>query len=79
MKHTDNFKQFIAQKAFDEWANNNETFIEDIKNLINEMMMFEMNHGIKILWEIDKSPKKHGDGLEKDFINIIKLLTSPKN
>lgn len=71
MKHTDNFKQFIAQKAFDKWADENKIFIEDLQNLIDEMMMFEVKYGTKILWEIDKSPQKQGRALGKEFVNII--------
>ncbi len=71
MKQPDDFKQFIAQKAFDKWAKENQTFIQDIQNLIHEMMMFEIKYGTKILYEIDKTPPPQGRNLGKEFVNIL--------
>ena len=71
MQQPEKIKQFIAQKAFDKWASENQTFIDDIQDLIHEMMMFEMKYGTKILYEIDKTPPPKGRGLGKEFKSIF--------
>ena len=45
-----NEKKFLLKKDTQKWLNENITFYKDICNLINEMMMFEIKYGIKILY-----------------------------
>lgn len=71
MTQPQDFKTFIAQKAFDKWASENQTFIQDIQDLINEMMMVEIKYGIRILYEIDKTPPQKSRELGKEFMNIF--------
>lgn len=76
LSQPEDFKTFIAQKAFDTWAKENQTFIQDVQNLIHEMMMFEIKYGTKILYEIDKTPQELpvGRSLGKEFIDITKTI-----
>lgn len=71
LSQPEDFKTFIAQKHFDKWAKENQTFIQDIQNLIHEMMMFEIKYGTKILYEIDKTPPQQSRELGKEFVDII--------
>lgn len=48
MKEAEELKQFLAQKAFDKWAKENQLFIRDLRNLLEEMVMFEAMHGVQI-------------------------------
>jgi len=49
-----NVSKFLLEKTTQQWLKDNETFHEDICNLINEMMMFEIKYGTKILYSFDK-------------------------
>lgn len=48
MAKQDELKQFIAQKAFDKWADDNQRFIEDLHKILEDMVMFEAMHGHRI-------------------------------
>lgn len=70
IKQPEQFKQFIVQKAFGNWASENKTFINDLQNLIQKMIMFEVKYGKKILYEFDKTPSKQGRGLVEGIDKI---------
>jgi len=72
MKPSKKIQQFVAQKAFEKWADSNKTFIEDLQNLCHEMMMFEIKYGTRILYEIDKTPPQQGRELGKGFVHMLK-------
>jgi hypothetical protein len=50
--------EFVVKEEFRKWADQNGTFIEDLVNLCNEMIMFEIKYGTKILYEFEK-PKNN--------------------
>lgn len=54
MKKNIDVKKFLLEKATQRWLEENKTFYEDICNLINEMMMFEIKYGTKILYSFNK-------------------------
>jgi hypothetical protein len=58
MKPSDKIKELILKKEFKKWADENQTFINDLHDLISQMLMFEIKYGTKILYEIQKPNTK---------------------
>lgn len=54
MKKNIDVKKFLLEKATQKWLEENKMFYEDMCNLINEMMMFEVKYGTKILYSFEK-------------------------
>jgi hypothetical protein len=62
MKPSKKLAEFIVKKEFQKWADQNGQLIEDIQNLFNEMMMFEIKYGMKILYQVEKPKQPDGRG-----------------
>lgn len=60
MKEQQKLAQFIAQKAFDKWADENQLFIRDFRKLAEDMVMFEAMHGVKIRPQFEMPKGKEG-------------------
>lgn len=60
MKKQEELKQFLAQRAFDKWADDNQIFISDLRDLLEEMVMFEAKHGIKVHPNFEHYKKPEG-------------------
>jgi len=41
-------KEFLLRKEFIKWSENNHDIVDDIINLINELMMFDIKYGTNI-------------------------------
>ena len=50
MKKENNLKlnEFLLRKEFINWSKNNPDIVDDIINLVNELMMFDIKYGTNI-------------------------------
>lgn len=76
MSEKEKLMQFIAQKSFEKWANENQDFIKDYRSLLEEMVMFEARWGVQIKPYIQPYQQKKGRDFGKGDLSAQEIYPS---